>query len=94
MQVRVKEEYLEIGELFLDWNHINHYFVCELIKDTGSINLTAAERQAGCTFKWLSMEEALDIFGSYEEYHKTNIADFGLDRREYFALKEYVAHGR
>ena len=49
---------------------------------------------AGCTFKWLSMEEALNIFGRYEEYHKTNIADFGLYRREYFALKEYKAHVR
>lgn len=94
MQVRAKEEYLEIEELFLDWNHINHYFVCELIKDTGSINLTKAEKEAGCTFKWLSMEDALDIFGRYEDYHKTNIADFGLYRREYFALKEYKAHVR
>ena len=49
---------------------------------------------AGCTFKWLSMDEALNIFGRYEEYHKTNIADFGLYRREYFALKEYKAHVR
>ena len=31
MQVRAKEEYLEIEELFLDWNHINHYFVCDFI---------------------------------------------------------------
>ncbi|MCI5520781.1 MAG: NUDIX hydrolase [Treponema sp.] len=94
MQVRAKEEYLEIGELFLDWNHINHYFVCELIKDTGSINLTKTEKEAGCTFKWLTMEEALNIFGRYEDYPKTNIADFGLYRREYFALKEYKAHVR
>ena len=92
--VRAKEEYLEIEELFLDWNHINHYFICELIKDTGSINLTKAEKEAGCTFKWLTMEEALNIFGRYEDYHQTNIADFGLYRREYFALKEYKAHVR
>ena len=89
MQVRPKEEYLEIEELFLDWQHINHYFVCELIKDTGSLHLTEGEKNAGVTFKWLPMEEALDIFGRYEDFHKTNIADYGLYRREYLALKEY-----
>ena len=48
----------------------------------------------GCRRQWLSMEEALDIFGRYEDYHQTNIADFGLYRREYFALKEYKTHVR
>ena len=91
MQVRAKEEYLEIEELFLDWRHINHYYVCELIKDTGSINLTEGEKKAGCTFKWLQIEQALDIFGRYEDFHKTNIADYGLYRREYSALKEFCS---
>ncbi len=89
MLVRAKEEYLEIEELFADWRHINHYFVCELIKDTGDLNLTEGEKEAGCTFKWLPIQEALDIFGRYEDFHKTNIADYGLYRREFFALKEY-----
>ena len=89
MQVRAKEEYLEIEELFEDWRHINHYFVCELIKETGSVNLTEAEKNAGCTFKWLPMQEALEIFGRYEDFHKINIADYGLYRREYTALKEF-----
>ena len=89
MLVRAKEEYLEIEELFADWRHINHYFVCELIKETGSVNLTEDEKNAGCTFKRLPMEDALNIFGRYEDFHKTNIADYGLYRREFFALKEY-----
>ena len=93
-QVRAKEEYLEIEELFEDWRHINHYFVCELIKETGSVNLTEAEKNAGCTFKWLPMEDALNIFGRYEDFHKTNIADYGLYRREYTALKEYDCYVR
>ncbi len=91
MQVQAKEEYLEIEELFLDWRHINHYFVCELVKDTGSLNLTEGEKQAGCSFNWLTMEEALDIFSRYENFHQTNIADYGLYRREYSALKEYCS---
>ena len=32
MKVRATEEYLEIEELFEDWRHINHYFVCEFIE--------------------------------------------------------------
>ena len=36
-----------------------------------------------------TLEEALEIFGRYEDFHKTNLADYGLYRREYFALKEY-----
>ena len=91
MEVHAKEEYLEIEELFCDWRHINHYFVCELIKDTGSINLTEGEKQAGTTFRWLPMEEALDIFSHFEDFHKTNIADYGLYRREYLALKEFCS---
>ncbi len=91
MQVRAKKAYLDIEELFLDWRHVNHYFVCEQIRETGNIKLTEAETRAGCTFKWLPMEEALKIFGRYEDFHKTDIADFGLYRREYFALKEFCA---
>ena len=83
------ENYLDISELFLDWNHINHYFVCELVEETGKLHLTEAEAKAGCVCVWKTLEEALEIFGRYEDFHKTNIADYGLYRREYFALKEY-----
>ena len=89
MQVRAKEEYLEIEELFCDWRHVNHYFVCELIKETGNIKLTEAEERAGCTFVWLPLEEAIKIFSRYEDFHKTDIADYGLYRREFYSLKEY-----
>ena len=89
MVVKALQNYLDIDELFLDWNHINHYFVCELIEETGKLKLTEAEAKAECTFVWKTMKEALEIFGRYEDFHKTDIADYGLYRREYFALKEY-----
>lgn len=89
MVVKALEHYLDIGELFLDWNHINHYFVCELVEETGKLHLTEAEAKAGCVCVWKTLEEALEIFGRYEDYHKASIADYGLYRREYFALKEY-----
>jgi hypothetical protein len=37
----------------------------------------------------MSLPQALEIFGRYEDYRATNIAVFGLYRREYSALKEY-----
>ena len=89
MVVKAVEHYLDISELFMDWNHINHYFVCELVEETGKLHLTEAEAKAGCVCVWKTLEEALEIFGRYEDFHKTNIADYGLYRREYFALKEY-----
>ena len=47
MRVKAVEEYLEIEELFEDWRHISHYFVCELIEDTGVQHLTEGEKAAG-----------------------------------------------
>ena len=87
--VKASHHYLDIEELFDVWKHVNHYFVCEYIGDTGEQHLTEAEKKAGCTFVWLPLSEAIAIFGRYEEYHDTNIADYGLYRREYNALLEY-----
>ncbi|MCR5253217.1 MAG: NUDIX domain-containing protein [Treponema sp.] len=86
--VNVKQAYLEIQELFLDWRHINHYYICDAIEDTGKVHLTEYEKQAGYKTVWLPLEKAIEIFGNYESFHKTNIADYGLYRREFHALSE------
>lgn len=88
MIVKAKSCYLEIEELFSDWRHINHYFFCDVIEDTGKFNLTEREKEAGCKILWLSLEKALEIFGNYEAFHETNIADYGLYKREACALAE------
>ena len=88
MIVKTNPCYLEIEELFLDWRHINHYFVCEIIEDTGTFHLTENEKQAGYKTVWIPLDKAIEIFGNYETFHKTNIADYGLYRREFFALNE------
>ena len=90
MKVRATKEFLEIEELFCDWRHINHYFVCELIEDTGNVHLTDAELDAGLSTRWVPIDEALKLFGDYERFHGINIADYGLYRREYFALDEFT----
>ena len=89
IKVKAVSEYLETEELFEDWRHINHYFICEYIEDTRTFNFTEAEKEACYEPAWVTVEEALKIFGSYEKYHKTAIEDYGLYRREYYAIFEY-----
>ena len=89
IKVKAAEEYLVIEELFEDWHHINHYFVCEMIEDTGVQHLTAGEVEAGYQLAWIPLDEAVKIFGDYERFHEVDIADYGLYRREYQALLAY-----
>ena len=89
MKVKAVEEYLEIEELFEDWRHISHYFVCELIEDTGVQHLTEGEKAAGYAGVWIPVEEAVKDFGDFERFHKNAIEDYGLYRREYNALVVY-----
>ena len=89
MKVRALEEYLEIEELFSDWRHINHYFICEPVEDTGVVHLTEGEALAGYKNAWLPVEKAVEIFGSYERFHADIIADYGLYKREHAALCGY-----
>lgn len=52
-------------------------------------HLTEAEMLAGYTNAWVPLEQALEIFGKYEDYHSSDIAVYGLYRREHAALNEY-----
>ena len=88
-KVKAIAGYLDIEELFDVWRHINHYFICEVIEDTGVQHLTEAEKLAEYTNAWVPLQEALEIFGKYEDYHDKDIAIYGLYKREYTALKEY-----
>ena len=90
MLVRPIEEYMEVEEFFDTWQHFSHFFICELIEDTGHVHLTEAEAKAEYKNVWMPFEEALKEFGSYEKYHSWNLPDYGLYRREYLALKEYA----
>ncbi|MEL3907007.1 MAG: NUDIX domain-containing protein [Treponema sp.] len=89
--VTVRHRYLEIEELFDVWNHFNHYFLCNIRAETGKQHLTEGEKQAGYTYVWLPLEEALDIFGNYERYRTIDLAKYGLYRREFTALTECVS---
>lgn len=91
VKVRAADYYLEIAELFEVWRHVNHYFVCEFVEDTGVQKLTEGEKRAGYRPVWMPLQEALELFGDYERFHADSIPNYGLYRREYTALKEYVS---
>ena len=88
IKVKAIKGFLDIEELFDIWRHINHYFICELIEETGIQRLTEGEKKAGYTYVWKTLNEAIEIFGKYEDFHDTDIADYGLYRREFLALSE------
>lgn len=84
--------YLDIDELFSNCNHINHYFVCQLTEEDFELHLTSGEKSRGVTFVWVEVDKALAIFSQYEQYMHSDLCRFGLYRREFFALKEYLEY--
>lgn len=91
--VDATEPYFDIYEYFYwdqNWEHINHYFICNIIKETKSLKLTEKEKYSGCSAVWVTIETALNIFCSYEKY-KSDYGKYGLYYRELLALKEYLS---
>lgn len=84
--------YLDIDEFFANWNYINHYFICQLTGENAELHLTAGEKSRGVTFVWVELEKALKIFSQYEQYLHSDSSRFGLYRREFLALKEYLQY--
>ena len=54
------------------------------------ITFTKGEEEAGYKPVWMPLDEAIAMFGDYERFHQTAIEDYGLYRREFYALKEYA----
>lgn len=91
--VTSKESFLEIKEYFYwnkNWEHIQHYFICDIVAYENELNLTDREKEEGCTTKWVEIEKAIDIFSSYPSYLLADIAIAGLYKRELLALEEYL----
>lgn len=82
-------EFFITDEFFDTWHHINHYFACELVEDTGSFHFTTQEIEAGYVSVWTPLDDAIATFGEYEKYRNTDVGKYGLYRREYYALKAF-----
>ena len=82
---------LKLSEYYFDYLFINYYFVCEVVGE-GERCLTETEKGRGLMPKWISFEEALDLFSRHEDWAECDEDRRGTYEREYTALCEYVSY--
>lgn len=79
--------YLTLVEFYRDELFKSHYFLCSKLGECER-SLTDTEMSLGLEPKWVDIDEALKIFGSYENYKDINEMRYGLYYREHLALCE------
>lgn len=88
--VKANKQYLTINEHYDEWLFVSHYFICDYVGETER-TLTEREMEEGLEPRWISLEEAIDIFSKYQEYAADeNKMKTGAYFREYKALLSYV----
>ena len=87
--VETKEQYLTINEYYEEWFFISHYYICDYVGETER-TLTKREIEVGLETRWISLDEAIDIFSKYQDYADENEMKRGAYLREYKALLSYV----
>lgn len=87
--VNASECLLEIDEYYENWKLINKYFICK-VKGTTNTKLTEREQKVGMEARWLSVDNAKNIFSKHASYTETDEMRRGLYLREYMALCELV----
>ncbi len=79
--------YLTLEEYYHEYYFKSNYFLCDYIGECQRA-LTETEKKNGLEPQWVEFDEALRIFGSYENYRDTNEMRYGAYYREYLALCE------
>lgn len=87
--VKPEYQYLTINEYYEEWLFASHYFVCEHIGETER-SLTETEIENGLEPRWISINEAVEIFSKYQSYSDENEMKFGAYLREYKALLNFL----
>ena len=86
-RAKAHTHYLTLEEYYHEWYFKSHYFLCDYIRDC-EVSLTENERLCGLEPRWIDFDEALKIFGNYENYKNKNEVKYGTYYREYLALCE------
>ncbi len=84
----IKEPFVVINEYCFDTCYEAHYFICE-ITGQGTPQLTPTEIDHGVCARWLTIDEAIEVFASYDtktEDHRS------LYLREYTILNKYLEY--
>ncbi len=87
IRVKPHTHYLTLEEYYHEWYFKSHYFLCDYVGECEQ-SLTENERKNGLEPRWVDLDEALKIFGSYADYEETNEIRYGAYYREYVALSE------
>ena len=78
---------LQIDEYYENCRYATKYFLAS-IKDRCETRLTDREKEAGMEPRWLSIDEAIDIFSTHTSFADNDEMKRGLYQREYTALRE------
>ena len=87
--VEVGKHFLTIKEYYGEWLFISHYFVCSLVGETVR-KLTEREQKVGLEPRWITLEEAIEIFSKSQDYATENEMKCGAYLREYKALSSFA----
>lgn len=83
--VEANKQYLTINEYYEEWLFISHYFICDHVGETER-TLTEREVEVGLEPRWISFNEAINIFSKYQDYAGVDEMKRGAYLREYKAL--------
>ena len=68
---------------------VSHYYICDFVGETERA-LTEREIEVGLEPRWISLNEAIDIFSKHQDYVDENEMKRGAYLREYKALLSYI----
>ena len=68
--VNIVAKTVAITEVFKDSMWTNHYFICDYVKETNSVQFTQEEIDLELEFMWIKEEELLDIFANNMGKHE------------------------
>lgn len=89
--VKVQKCALIINEYYGSAKFVDKYYICKITGKSAQ-NLTEEEKDCGLEPKWISIEKAIDIFSSFNEYRINDEMRCGMYYREHSALKNILAN--
>ena len=84
--VKPVERFVTVNEFSLGTLYVSHYFLCEITGECEQ-SLTPTEIDHGVCPRWLPLEEAIAVFGTYEDKPPDKAS---LYLREHTVLNRYL----
>ena len=80
---------LKIVEYYEEWKFVSYYYICNIVGKTER-KLTKREQMVGMEPRFISIDEAIEIFSKHNDYKESDEMKRGLYEREYKALCDIV----